>query len=178
MEKVRLLDTEKMKTEKAFHDFLPKSIIRDLKRKRVRLVCDFLSFKVSYIVLHLQVLAEKFDNVTILFGDVVGFVEITANCTPNELIDFMNSFCASLDTRIAKFNVYNVHTMGEELMVVSGMPNKIGKRDESFFKDAVLMLWLSFQVLNTSQRSLQWHWTCWLALWCSKFRTGPMLGCT
>ena len=35
MEKVRLLDTEKMKTEKAFHDFLPKTIIRDLKRKRV-----------------------------------------------------------------------------------------------------------------------------------------------
>ena len=35
MEKVRLLDTEKMKTEKAFHDFLPKSIVRDLKRKRV-----------------------------------------------------------------------------------------------------------------------------------------------
>ena len=74
----------------------------------------------------MQVLAEKFDNVTILFGDVVGFEELTVNCTPNELIDFMNAFCASLDARIAKFNVYNVHTMGEELMVVSGMPNKIG----------------------------------------------------
>ena len=71
-------------------------------------------------------LAEKFDNVTIFFGDVVGFGDLTAHCTPNELIDFMNLFCASLDTRIAKFNVYNVHTMGEEIMVVSGMPNKIG----------------------------------------------------
>ena len=63
---------------------------------------------------------------TIFFGDVVGFGDLTAHCTPNELIDFMNLFCASLDTRIAKFNVYNVHTMGEEIMVVSGMPNKIG----------------------------------------------------
>ena len=38
----------------------------------------------------------------------------------------MNLFCACLDTRIAKFNVYNVHTMGDEIMVVSGMPNKNG----------------------------------------------------
>lgn len=42
MEKVRELDTEKMKTEKAFHDFLPKTIVRDLKRKRVKQVPEIL----------------------------------------------------------------------------------------------------------------------------------------
>ena len=41
----------------------------------------------------------------------------------------MNLFCACLDSRIAKFNVYNVHTMGDEYMVVSGMPTKNGKLD-------------------------------------------------
>ena len=40
----------------------------------------------------------------------------------------MNLFYATLDTRISKFKVYNVHTMADEFMVVSGMPNKIGKR--------------------------------------------------
>ena len=39
----------------------------------------------------------------------------------------MNLFYATLDTRISKFKVYNVHTMADEFMVVSGMPNKIGK---------------------------------------------------
>lgn len=34
-DKVRQLDNEKMKTERVFHDFLPKSIARDLKKKRV-----------------------------------------------------------------------------------------------------------------------------------------------
>ncbi|XP_071748838.1 uncharacterized protein [Lepeophtheirus salmonis] len=107
MEKVRELDAEKMKTEKAFHDFLPKTVVRDLKRKRV--------------------LAENFDCVTVFFGDIIGFNDLTSDCTPSELIDFMNLFYASLDARIAKFNVYNVHTMGDEFMVVSGMPNKIGR---------------------------------------------------
>ena len=43
-----------------------------------------------------------------------------------QLIEFMNLFYATLDTRISKFKVYNVHTMADEFMVVSGMPNKIG----------------------------------------------------
>ena len=43
-----------------------------------------------------------------------------------QLIDFMNLFYASLDARISKFKVYNVHTMADEFMVVSGMPNRIG----------------------------------------------------
>ena len=45
---------------------------------------------------------------------------------PLQLIDFMNLFYASLDARISKFKVYNVHTMADEFMVVSGMPNRIG----------------------------------------------------
>ena len=44
-----------------------------------------------------------------------------------QLIDFMNLFYLSLDNRISKFKVYNVHTMADEFMVVSGMPNRIGK---------------------------------------------------
>ena len=39
----------------------------------------------------------------------------------------MNLFYATLDSRISKFKVYNVHTMGDEFMVVSGMPNRIGE---------------------------------------------------
>ena len=35
IEKVQELDQEKMKTEKAFHDFLPLTIVRDIKLKKV-----------------------------------------------------------------------------------------------------------------------------------------------
>ena len=39
----------------------------------------------------------------------------------------MNLFYTNLDTRFTKFNVYNVLTMTDDFMVVSGMPNNIGK---------------------------------------------------
>ena len=39
----------------------------------------------------------------------------------------MNLFYDTFDNHISKFKVYNVHTMGDEFMVVSGMPNRIGE---------------------------------------------------
>ena len=43
-----------------------------------------------------------------------------------QLIEFMNLFYTNLDTRFTKFNVYNVLTMADDFMVVSGMPNNVG----------------------------------------------------
>ena len=40
----------------------------------------------------------------------------------------MNLFYTNLDTRFTKFNVYNVLTMADDFMVVSGMPNNVGKK--------------------------------------------------
>ena len=68
MEKVRELDAEKMKTEKAFHDFLPTTVVRDLKKKKI--------------------LAENFSCVTIFFGDIIGFNELTSDCSANEVSKF------------------------------------------------------------------------------------------
>ena len=39
----------------------------------------------------------------------------------------MNLFYGNLDARFAKFQVYNVLTMADDFMVVSGMPQNIGK---------------------------------------------------
>lgn len=44
-----------------------------------------------------------------------------------QLITFLNIFYGSLDKIFSKFRVYNVHNMADEFMVVSGMPERIGK---------------------------------------------------
>ena len=45
----------------------------------------------------------------------------------------MNLFYTNLDTRFTKFNVYNVLTMADDFMVVSGMPNNVGKITNHIF---------------------------------------------
>jgi len=111
IEKVGELEQEKDKTEKAFHDFLPPCVVRDIKRKKVS--------------------AEEFPCVTVFYGDIVDFNDLTKDCSPSELMDFMNLFYTNLDARFAKFSVYNVLTMADDFMVVSGMPQNIGDRHVS-----------------------------------------------
>ena len=88
--------------------------------------------------------AEEYPCVTVFYGDVCGFNDLTKDCTPAEvsyskikkstifffpqLMDFMNLFYTNLDARFARFSVYNVLTMMDDFMVVSGMPKKIGSR--------------------------------------------------
>ena len=90
MEKVGELDAEKMKTEKAFHDFLPTSVVRDMKRRKVNRFC------VSRVVSDGQltspqqagevpVLAEQFDCVTIFYGEILGFPALISDCSASEV---------------------------------------------------------------------------------------------
>ena len=44
-----------------------------------------------------------------------------------QLLEFINLFYANLDATLSKFHVYNVLTMSDEFMVVSGMPQNIGR---------------------------------------------------
>ena len=90
IEKVQELDQEKMKTEKAFHDFLPLTIVRDIKLKKV------LEYRKEYSFLptDIQVSAENFDCVTIFFGDIVGFNDLTNDCSAIEAILTSHALCS------------------------------------------------------------------------------------
>ena len=102
IEKVQELDQEKMKTEKAFHDFLPLTIVRDIKLKKVVIfIWQFFWLGATTHEgsdskkglfpppwqLFIQVSAENFDCVTIFFGDIVGFNDLTNDCSATEVIE-------------------------------------------------------------------------------------------
>ena len=46
------------------------------------------------------------------------------------MIDLLNLICATMDSRIKKYDVIKINNVGEftsELMIVSGIPNKMGE---------------------------------------------------
>ena len=92
-----------------------------------------------------QNLIPEFECVTIFFGEIIGLRDLTSNCTPTELsilvmisvlffllqlIDFFNLFHNNIDMRLSQFHVYSLHTMGDDLMVVSGMPQLNGAKEK------------------------------------------------
>ena len=82
VEKVSELEKEKMKTGKAFHDFLPSGVVKDLKKKNVA--------------------ATQFNCVTIFYGEILDFDELIKDCSASEVkilqsvaVDLMGSRSAN-----------------------------------------------------------------------------------
>uniref|UniRef100_A0A6P4E920 guanylate cyclase n=1 Tax=Drosophila rhopaloa TaxID=1041015 RepID=A0A6P4E920_DRORH len=108
-QKAKELKREKRKSDSLLFQMLPPSVAMQLKQTQ-------------------QVPAELYEAVTVYFSDIVGFTEIAADCTPLEVVTFLNSIYRVFDERIECYDVYKVETIGDSYMVASGLPVKNGNK--------------------------------------------------
>ena len=52
--------------------------------------------------------ARKFDDVTMLFSDIVGFTAVCAQCTPMQVISMLNELYTRFDYQCGILDVYKV----------------------------------------------------------------------
>ncbi len=105
------LAIEQARSEKLLLNILPKSIANRLKNNDMRI-------------------ADSFDGVTILFADIVGFTQISANMPPVDLVDLLSHIFSSFDKLAAKYGLEKIKTIGDGYMVVGGAP--LEREDHAF----------------------------------------------
>ncbi|MEC4803492.1 MAG: adenylate/guanylate cyclase domain-containing protein [Jaaginema sp. PMC 1079.18] len=97
------LKAEKDKSEQLLLNILPEAITARLKEDS-------------------NAIAENFDEVTILFADIVGFTPLSARLQPIQLVNLLNEIFSAFDNLVEKYNLEKIKTIGDAYMVAAGLP--------------------------------------------------------
>jgi PAS domain S-box-containing protein len=69
-----------------------------------------------------SLIADSFDEVTVLFADLVSFTELSAQIPATKLVDLLNQIFSVFDRLTEKHGLEKIKTIGDAYMVVGGLP--------------------------------------------------------
>ncbi len=93
------------------------------QEKTEKLILSILPYQIAQRLKdHTQVIADQFENVTILFADIVGFTALSSRLSPQELVYLLNQFFTQFDQLTVKYSLEKIKTIGDAYMVVGGLP--------------------------------------------------------
>lgn len=98
-------------------------IIEDEKNRSDSLLLNILPVETaSELKQSGRVLAKKFDSVTVLFTDFVGFTHYAEILSPEELVEIVDYYFSKFDEIIEKYNLEKIKTVGDCYMCAGGLP--------------------------------------------------------
>jgi len=69
-------------------------------------------------------IADRFDDVTLLFADIVEFTRLSSTMSAPELVGVLNDVFTVFDGLVERYGLEKVKTIGDAYMVVGGMPGR------------------------------------------------------
>ena len=69
-------------------------------------------------------IAEKYEDVTVLFADIVGFTKLSESRQPEEIVELLDEIFSKFDILTEKYCLEKIKTIGDAYMVVGGIPEK------------------------------------------------------
>ncbi|MDP7097099.1 MAG: adenylate/guanylate cyclase domain-containing protein [Rhodospirillales bacterium] len=96
-----------------------------------------------------KLIADHFDATTVLFSDLVGFTEISAQMEATELLRDLNSLFSRFDSLAKEHGVEKVKTIGDAYMLVAGIPDPMPGHMEAC-ADMALSMIAALEETNTT----------------------------
>ena len=102
-----------------------------------------------------ETIVDKYDHVSILFADIVGFTELSQKMEPGELVLLLNTLFSEFDRITARHQVEKIKTIGDAYMAVAGLPTTDPQHAEHIATVALDMVAAIGRMNETSGRALQ-----------------------
>lgn len=114
------LEIEQARSEKLLLNILPAPIAERLKANDMRI-------------------ADHYDNVTVMFADLINFTQLSEKMPPTQLIELLSQVFVRFDELAEKYHVEKIKTIGDAYMVISGAPLACDDHAERIAKMALDM---------------------------------------
>lgn len=98
-----LAESQREKTHALLRNILPEEIAEELENE-------------------IRIIADQYDNVSILFADVVDFTPLSVKMTPLKLVGMLNEIFSYIDGLVEKYQLEKIKTIGDCYMVAAGVP--------------------------------------------------------
>ena len=82
-------------------------------------------------------IADQFDEVTVMFADIVGFTPYSAQVSPADLVDMLNRVSSEFDELTERYGLEKIKTIGDAYMVAAGLPTPRPDRAEAIAEMAL-----------------------------------------
>jgi PAS domain S-box-containing protein len=100
-------------------------------------------------------IAEHYDEVTILFADIVGFTQLSAQLPPLELVNLLDQIFSTFDQLAETLGLEKIKTIGDAYMVAAGLPTPRPDHAEAIADMALEMTTAMAQFAQTLQLDLK-----------------------
>lgn len=85
-------------------------------------------------------IADSFADVTVLFGDIVGFTALSSHTSAAEIVEMLNGLFRLFDEAAAELGIEKIKTIGDCYMAVCGLPRPCADHADRMARMALRML--------------------------------------
>jgi class 3 adenylate cyclase len=115
------INQERQKSEKLLLNILPEPVSERLKQGQ-------------------EIIADGFEAATVLFADIVDFTRLSSQLSPGEIVQLLNDIFSAFDELADHYRLEKIKTVGDEYMVVGGVPMPRDDHAEAVAEMAIAML--------------------------------------
>ncbi|MCW5806862.1 MAG: HAMP domain-containing protein [Deltaproteobacteria bacterium] len=72
-----------------------------------------------------SLIVDRFDSVSVLFADIVGFTSLSQRTSPEALVTMLNELFSMFDRLAEQHGLEKIKTIGDAYMVVAGIPQPV-----------------------------------------------------
>jgi class 3 adenylate cyclase len=135
-----------------------KGLVRDLEEERAKSQRLLLNVLPERIVGRLESgeapIADRHQDVTVLFGDFVDFTRISADLSPSVLVEELNELFRGFDEICDSTGVEKIKTVGDAYLAVGGLSPDLGDGVDAIAETALRMTAL---VADHARRHATWQ---------------------